>query len=239
MRGHQVTGSGCRTNVTTQTRSLVVGPEFCDATSRSSDIDWSKVKSVAAIARPAGSPNALVRVCMRDRTDLAFQAGSDDNAFRLNQTMQTLQFACNSGTAPARIPAAPDPGKLPAASAAPPIGSAVEALSVSRGSAQAGQPFRTWRDRTGRYRCNKQDGTVGLVVGTGTDAPVSRKRGTRAGICSLGSRCERARHTRYRHTRRVGRKRLLRSRAAETSETRIPTGKISLNVIGRRNRGLA
>src|SRR6185312_13812760 len=39
--------------------------------------------------------------------------------------------------------------------------------------------------------------------------------------------------------RRAGRNRLLRSRPAETSDTSTPTGKISANVIGRRNIGFA
>src|SRR6185437_3541229 len=39
--------------------------------------------------------------------------------------------------------------------------------------------------------------------------------------------------------RRAGKNRLLRSRPAETSDTSTPTGKISANVIGRRNIGFA
>lgn len=49
-----------------------------------------------------------------------------------------------------------------------------------------GRRDRVWRDRDGRYRCNRDDGTVGLVIGAGVGALVGRAVDTR-GDRTLGT----------------------------------------------------
>jgi hypothetical protein len=49
-----------------------------------------------------------------------------------------------------------------------------------------GRRDRVWRDRQGRYRCRRDDGTVGLVIGAGVGALLGRTVDTR-GDRTLGT----------------------------------------------------
>lgn len=85
-------------------------------------------------------------------------------------TLTTIGAIALAAAAPA---IAGTPGKAPAASQGATL-SEVSKFHPGRRH-RHGYNGRIWRDDRGRYRCRRDDGTVGLIVGGGVGALVGRE----------------------------------------------------------------